>query len=202
MASGGRLRRLRRAELPVDTVKLARYLIGKVVVHDVAAGRLGGRIVETEGYPVGDSAGHAFRGKTPRNSSLFLKRGHAYVYFTYGSSFMLNVTSEIRGVGGGVLLRALEPLEGIALMQRSRATTRLIDLARGPGRLAEAMRIDLRQNGLDLCAAGPLWLATAARNTSTIGTSVRIGLTRNVDRRLRFYERCNPYVSGPKKLRE
>ena len=202
MASGGRLRRLRRAELPVDTVKLARYLIGKVVVHDVAAGRLSGRIVETEAYPVGDSAGHAFRGKTPRNSSLFLKRGHAYVYFTYGSSFMLNVTSEIRGVGGGVLLRALEPLEGIALMQRSRATTRLIDLARGPGRLAEAMRIDLRQNGLDLCAAGPLWLATAARNTGTIGESVRIGLTRNVDRRLRFYERCNPYVSGPKKLRE
>ena len=202
MASGGRLQRLRRAQLPVDTVKLARYLIGKVVVHDVAAGRLSGRIVETEGYPVGDSAGHAFRGKTPRNSSLFLKRGHAYVYFTYGSSFMLNVTSEIRGVGGGVLLRALEPLEGIALMQRSRATTRLIDLARGPGRLAEAMRIDLRQNGLDLCAAGPLWLATAARNTGTIGKSVRIGLTRNVDRRLRFYERCNPYVSGPKKLRE
>jgi len=202
MASGGRLRRLRRAELPVDTVKLARYLIGKVVVHDVAAGRLSGRIVETEAYPVGDSAGHAFRGKTPRNSSLFLKRGHAYVYFTYGSSFMLNVTSEIRGVGGGVLLRALEPLEGIALMQRSRATMRLIDLARGPGRLAEAMRIDPRQNGLDLCAAGPLWLATAARNTGTIGKSVRIGLTRNVDRRLRFYERCNPYVSGPKKLRE
>jgi DNA-3-methyladenine glycosylase len=202
MASGGWLRRLRRAELPVDTVKLARYLIGKVVVHDVAAGRLSGRIVETEAYPVGDSAGHAFRGKTPRNSSLFLKRGHAYVYFTYGSSFMLNVTSEIRGVGGGVLLRALEPLEGIVLMQRSRATRRLIDLARGPGRLAEAMRIDLRQNGLDLCAAGPLWLAAAARNTGTIGKSVRMGLTRNVDRRLRFYERGNPYVSGPKKLRE
>ena len=107
-------------------------------------------------------AGHAFRGKTPRNSSLFLGRGHAYVYFTYGSSFMLNVTSEVRGVGGGVLLRALEPLEGIDLMQRSRAATRLIDLARGPGRLTEAMRIDLRQDGLDLCAAGPLWLATAA----------------------------------------
>ena len=99
----------------MDTVKLARYLIGKVVVHDVAAGRLSGRIVETEAYPIGDPAGHAFRGKTPRNSSLFLGRGHAYVYFVYGSSFMLNVTSEVRGVGGGVLLRALEPLEGIEL---------------------------------------------------------------------------------------
>jgi DNA-3-methyladenine glycosylase len=186
----------------VDAVKLARYLIGKVVVHDVAAGRLSGRIVETEAYPIGDPAGHAFRGKTPRNSSLFLGRGYAYVYFVYGSSFMLNVTGEIRGVGGGALLRALEPLEGIDLMQRSRAATRLTDLARGPGRLTEAMGIDLRQDGLDLCAASPLWLAATARNTGAIGKSVRIGLTRNVDRRWRFYERANPYVSGPKRLRE
>jgi DNA-3-methyladenine glycosylase len=201
-ATGERLRRLRRAELPVDSVKLASYLTGKVVVHDVAEGRLSGRIVETEAYPIGDPAGHAFGGKTPRNSSLFLGRGHAYVYFVYGSSFMLNVTSEIRGVGGGALIRALEPLEGIRLMQRSRGTTRLTDLARGPGRLAEAMQIDLTQDGLDLCAAGPLWLAETAQNTGAIGNSVRIGLTRNVDRRWRFYERGNPYVSGPKSLRQ
>ena len=186
----------------MDTVKLACYLIGKVVVHDVAAGRLSGRIVETEAYPIGDQAGHAFRGMTPRNSSLFLGRGHAYVYFVYGSSFMLNVTSEVRGVGGGVLLRALEPLAGIDLMQRSRGATRLIDLARGPGRLTEAMRIDLTQDGLDLCATGPLWLAATPQNASAIGKSVRIGLTRNVDRPWRFYERGNPYVSGPKTLRE
>src|SRR5580704_1351217 len=200
--SGGRLRHLRRVELPVDTVKLARYLIGKVVVHDAAAGRLSGRIVETEAYGIGDPAGHAYRGKTPRNSSLFLVRGHAYVYLAYGSSFMLNVASEVRGVGGGALLRALQPLEGIDLMQRSRAATRLIDLARGPGRLTEAMRIDLRQDGLDLCAAGPLWLAATAQDTGAIGKSVGIGLTRNVERRWRFYERGNPYVSGPKRLRE
>lgn len=198
----GRLRRLRRAVLPVDSVKLACYLIGKVVVHDIAAGRLSGRIVETEAYPVGDPAGHAFRGKTLRNSSLFLGRGHAYVYFTYGSSFMLNVTGEVRGVGAGALIRALEPLEGIDLMQCARGTARLIDLARGPGRLTEAMSIDLRQDGVDLCAAGPLWLAATARNTGAIGESVRIGLTRNVDARRRFYERGNPYVSGPKRLRE
>jgi DNA-3-methyladenine glycosylase len=197
------LRRLRRAELPIDTLDLAGYLIGKVVVHDLAAGRISGRIVETEAYPIGDPAGHAFRGQTHRNSSLFLGRGHAYVYFTYGSSFMLNVTSEARGVSAGVLLRALEPIEGINLMQHSRSVTRLTDLARGPGRLTEAMRIDLRQDGLDLCARGPLWLAAAAHNVgSSIGKSVRIGLTRNVERRWRFYERGSPYVSGPKKLRE
>lgn len=195
-----RLRRLRRAELPVDTLELARYLVGKVVVHDTGDGRLSGRIVETEAYPVGDSASHAFRGETRRNASLFLGRGHAHVYFTYGSSFMLNVTSEAAGVGAGVLLRALEPLEGIDRMQRFRGGAGLLDLARGPGRLAQALQIDLRQNGLDLCAAGPLWLAAGPQSAGPIGKSVRIGLTRNVDRKLRFYERGSKYVSGPKML--
>ena len=198
----GRLRRLRRAELPADSVELARYLIGKVVVHDTDDGRLSGRIVETEAYPPGDFAGHAFRGETPRNRTLFLKRGYAYVYFTYGSSFMLNVTSETAGVGAGVLLRALEPVEGIDVMQRSRGGASLLDLARGPGRLAEAMQIDFKQNGVDLCAAGPLWLAMSRLQTGAIGKSVRIGITRNVDSKLRFYERGSPYVSGPKRLLE
>jgi len=198
----GRLRRLRRAELPADTVELARYLVGKVAVRDTEDGRLSGRIVETEAYPTGDAAGHAFRGETRRNASLFLRRGHAYVYFAYGSSFLLNVTSEAAGVGAGVLLRALEPLEGIERMQRLRGGAELVDLARGPGRLTQAMQIDFRQDGLDLCAAGPLWLAASGRETGAIGKSVRIGLTRSVDRRLRFYERGSAYVSGPKRLRE
>jgi DNA-3-methyladenine glycosylase len=197
-----RLRRLRRRELPIDTVELARYLIGKVVVHETDDGRLSGRIVETEAHTVGDSAGHAFRGETRRNASLFLGPGRAYVYFTYGSSFMLNVTSEVVGIGAGVLLRAVEPLDGIDQMQRSRGGARLLDLARGPGRLTEAMQIDFRQDGLDLCSAGPLWLAASGLETGAIGKSVRVGLTRNVDRKLRFYERGNPYVSGPKSLRE
>src|SRR5579872_3384879 len=119
----GRLRRLRRAELPADTVEMARYLIGKVVVHDIDSGRLSGRIVETEAYPIGDAAGHAFRGKTRRNQTLFMKRGHAYIYLSYGTSFLLNVTSELPGVGAGVLLRAIEPLEGIKVMADSRGTT-------------------------------------------------------------------------------
>jgi DNA-3-methyladenine glycosylase len=182
-------------------VALARYLIGKIVVHDIDSGRLSGRIVETEAYPVGDAAGHAFRGMTRRNRTLFLKRGHAYVYFTYGSSFLLNVTSEVPGVGAGVLLRAIEPLEGIERMAGFSRKTRLADLGKGPGRLTKALQVDLRQDGLDLCAAGPLWLATTAQKTGTIRKSVRIGITRDVDRQLRFYERGNAHVSGPKKLR-
>jgi DNA-3-methyladenine glycosylase len=195
------LRRLLRADLPIKTVELARYLVGKVIVHDTANGRLSGRIVETEAYPVGDEAGHAFRGRTPRNRSLFLERGHAYVYLVYGVSFLLNVTSERAGVGAGVLLRALEPLDGIKLMDSTRRGKQWADIGRGPGRLTKAMKVDLRNDGLDLCSpSSSLWLAVTTRKTGPIGKSVRIGLTRGTGRLLRFYERGNEYISGPKRL--
>ena len=144
-----RVRRLKRNELPADTVELARYLIGKTLVHDVLEGRMSGRIVETEAYVPGDSACHAFRGPTPRNRALFLERGYSYVYFIYGSSFMLNVSSEVEGVGAGVLLRALEPLEGIDVMRFRRDGVRVQDLTRGPGRLAAAMWIEKELNAVE-----------------------------------------------------
>ena len=197
----GRIRRMRRLELPDDTVALARFLIGKVLVRDHRRGRTSGRIVETEAYPVGDAAGHAFIGMTSANQSLFLEKGHAYVYFIYGSSYMCNVAAERRGVGAGVLLRALEPLEGISLMQHRRGTARLTELAKGPGRLATAMAIDRHCDGIDLCAAGPLWLGQDERPGARPSRSVRIGLTKEVDRLLRFYERGSTYVSGPRRLR-
>ena len=194
------VRRLSRASLPVDTAELARYLIGKTIVRKVGRSRISGRIVETEAYPPGDSSGHAYRGQTASNRSLFLGAGFAYVYFIYGTSYMLNVTAEEPGVGSGVLLRALEPLEGINQMERRRNTDKLMDLARGPGRLAAALQIDRRLDGVDLCADGPLWLGTAVWKTAHIGTSVRIGITREVGRSLRFFEVGNPFVSGPKAL--
>ena len=159
-----RLRRLRRSELPADTVRLARYLIGKTLVHSTRGGVVvSGRIVETEAYPPGDPSGHAFRGKTASNGSLFLERGFAYVYFCYGSSFMMNVSSERPGIGAGVLIRALEPLDGIGLMRRRRGSSLLRDLTRGPGRTAVAMAIDRGCDGLDLCGRQSLWLAAATR---------------------------------------
>lgn len=202
------IRRLRRTELPADTVALARFLIGKIVVRELAGVRLSGRIVETEAYPQRDPAAHHFRGRTPRNRSMFLRRGHAYVYFSYGNHFMLNVSAEIAGIGGGVLIRALEPLEGISQMQQHRKTVRLLDLARGPGRLASALRIDRSLDGTDLCAPGPLWLGapTGSRNSLerdpalVLGTSPRIGITRAARRLLRFYARGSPFVSGPRHL--
>jgi DNA-3-methyladenine glycosylase len=197
-----RIRRLRRTELPIDTIALAKYLIGKVLVHDSRRVRLAGRIVETEAYPIGDAAAHAFGGLTPSRRSLFLPHGYAYVYFTYGSCFMMNVSSEKAGTGAGVLLRAVEPLEGIRFMQRRRGTTRLLDLARGPGRLAQAMDINKRYDGVNLCAPGKLWLGAEVRPTGPIGATIRIGITRDVHRLCRFYERGSPFVSGPKRLRE
>ncbi len=194
------IRRLRRSELPPDTVRLARFLIGRVVVHDLPAGRLSGRIVETEAYPPGDPAGHHFRGPTPRIRSMYLAPGHAYIFFNYGAHFMLNVVSEPAGIAAAILIRALEPLEGIELMQRHRKTTRLLDLTCGPGRLAAAFQIDRLHDGVDLCAPGALWLGETSHPIGPIGKTVRIGITRAADQHLRFYERGNPFVSGPKRL--
>lgn len=194
------IRRLRRAELPVGTIKLARFLIGKVVVHELPAGRLSGRIVEAEAYPPGDPAGHHFRGPTPRIRSMYLARGHAYIFFNYGAHFMLNVVSEPQGTAAAILIRALEPLDGIALMQRHRQTDRLVDLTRGPGRLAAAFQIDRGHDGVDLCTDKTLWLGVSNLPAGPIGKSVRIGISRAADRPLRFYERGNPFVSGPKRL--
>jgi DNA-3-methyladenine glycosylase len=191
---------LDRAELPIDTAQLARFLIGKMLVRMLAEGVAGGRIVETEAYGIGDPAGHAYRGMTPRTRTLFLEPGHAYVYLAYGSSFMLNVSSETSGVGAGVLIGAIEPTDGIRIMERNRGTERLRDLARGPGRLSAALGIDLRLDGIDLCRIGPLWLGSDGQASDEIGQSKRIGITRAADSPLRFYVRGNGFVSGPRAL--
>lgn len=171
-------------------------------MRELPEGAASGRIVETEAYVVGDAAGHAYRGMTARNRSLFLERGHAYVYVAYGSSYMLNVSSEIVGIGAGVLIRALEPLEGIPIMRLNRGIERLRDLARGPGRLTAALRIDRSLDGLDLCREGPLWLGRGDHDPGEMGQSIRIGISRGADRLLRFYLRDNPFVSGPRSLNE
>jgi DNA-3-methyladenine glycosylase len=195
-----RPRVLDRAEMPVDTAELARFLIGKMLVRMLDDGVAGGRIVETEAYVIGDPAGHAYVGMTARNRTLFLERGHAYVYLAYGVSFMLNVSSEAPGVGAGVLIRAIEPTGGIAIMKRNRGVERVRDLARGPGRLTAALAIDRRLDGVDLCQAGPLWLGSDGQGPGEIGGSKRIGITRAADSLLRFYLRGNLFVSGPRAL--
>jgi len=195
------LRRLTRGQLPQDTVALARFLIGKVVVRSLPESTLAGRIVETEAYIQGDAACHAFNGMTPRNRSLFLKHGHAYVYLAYGTSWMLNVASEAEGVGSGVLIRALEPMTGLDAMGRNRGTEKPRDLLRGPGRAAQALAIDRALDGLDLTRDKRLWLgietATESISPAKIGASTRIGLTKDAHRPLRFLLKGSAYLSGP-----
>ena len=111
---------LHRNDLPIDTVDLARFLLGKYLVHDLDEGRAAGRIVETEAYPIGDSTNHAYPGRRAYNGSMFLEHGHAYVRLTYGIYNVINVVSEREGTGAAALIRALEPVEGIEQMQARR----------------------------------------------------------------------------------
>jgi DNA-3-methyladenine glycosylase len=199
------IRRLKRTELPETTVPLARFLIGKIVVRMLPEGMLAGRIVETEAYLQGDAACHAFNGMTPRNRSLYLERGHAYVYLAYGTSWMLNVASLKAGEGEGVLIRALEPIAGMDIMARHRRTEAPRDLARGPGRVAQALRIDRGLDGVDLTRNRELWLGAevvgeGAISAASIGTSTRIGLTKDAHRPLRFFSKGSRFVSGPGSL--
>jgi len=178
---------LERSQVPRDTVALARHLLGKVLVRRFGRRLVTGRIVETEAYLQGDPACHAFRGMTARNRSLFLDVGHAYVYLCYG-------TSE------GILLRALEPLSGIERMRRGRESVRIADIARGPGRLAAALGIDRRHDGIDLFRRGELWIGSDGTEAGPIGESVRIGLTKGADARLRYYLAGSDYLSGTRRL--
>nr|WP_233272806.1 DNA-3-methyladenine glycosylase [Paraburkholderia acidisoli] len=195
---------LTRDDLPFDTTELARFMVGKYLVRDFAEGRaqrrMAGRLVEVEAYPLGDSTSHAFIGRRAYNASMFLERGHAYVRLTYGSAWMLNMSSEALDVGAGVLFRALEPVDGIAAMEARRPGVPLRDLARGPGRLTQAYDIGPAFDGVDLCRGHGLWIGRVDEPQRPVGVTTRIGLSREMDRPLRFYELGSRFVSGPRKL--
>jgi len=162
------------------------------------------RIVETEAYlSSGDAASHSSRGMTARNRSMFFERGHAYVYFIYGSAYCLNVTSECAGIGEAVLLRAAEPLEGLELMRACRPKAKTdAALLRGPGNLAAAFALDRSLDGSDLCGrSSELYLARGTAAPTELVETVRIGITRDAALPLRFFERDSPFVSGTKRSR-
>jgi DNA-3-methyladenine glycosylase len=195
-SSPSRPKRIVRAMLPLDTIELSRFLIGKLIVSLLDGVRTVGRIVEVEAYLTGDEASHAFRGKTRRNAVMFGPRGYAYVYRIYGTSWCLNVTSQEPGIGEAALIRALEPVSGIPAMRRRRPGVADRDLMRGPGRLCAALGIDGSVDGMDLCAfRAPVRLFDDGANLP-IGTSTRIGLTRAADRTLRYYARGSRWLSG------
>jgi len=198
-----KIRPLERAFFDRDPRRVSRELLGKVLVCDRGRQRLTGRIVEVEAY-LGekDPAAHSAAGNTARTSVLFGPPGHAYVYFIYGNHYCLNVSCEPEGKAGGVLFRALEPLSGIEEMARARGieihgAKDLVRLTSGPGRLCEAFGITrARDNGCDLTSpASRLWIGADGYGARGIRTTPRIGITKAVDKPLRYILDGNPFVS-------
>ena len=189
---------IRRAFYARATSVVARDLLGKVLVRRTKGRILTGRIVETEAYTSDDPASHAFRGRTERNRALFGEVGHAYIYQTHGLSFCLNVVAKKGKPAGGVLIRALEPLEGIDLMRRFRKRSGPRRLASGPGNLTRAMRIDMRLYGTDLTKEGPLFIADDGAARPKVRRTVRIGVTAARDKRWRFVVEGSPFITRPR----
>jgi DNA-3-methyladenine glycosylase len=195
-------KRLLRADLPADTIVLARFLIGKLLVHRLDDGvTIAGRIVETEAYTPDDPASHAYRGKTKRNAAMFEAHAFVYVYLIYGTSYCLNISTEAVGTGAAVLIRAAEAVSGLERMRSLRGRAGLSDdeLARGPGNLCRAFGIGPALDGLDLDADDRLVIGDDGA-TPAIGTSVRIGLTKAAEREHRYYARGSRAVSGRRSL--
>jgi DNA-3-methyladenine glycosylase len=181
---------------------VARALLGRVLAHDGPGGRVSGRIVEVEAYRAADDpASHAFRGETARNRVMFGPPGHAYVYFTYGMHYCVNLVTGPAGSASAVLIRALEPLEGIGLMRRRRGVAELERLARGPGCVTRALGLDRRHDGLDL-TRGPLVVesGTPERGGHPVARGPRIGIRVAVERPWRFWLAGHPCVSGPRSV--
>lgn len=201
--------RLSRRFYQREPITLAKALLGQVLVRRLEDGtRLAGRIVEVEAYlGVPDRAAHTFGGRrTKRNASMWKEGGHAYVYFTYGMHWCMNVVAEREGVPTACLLRALEPHDGIEVMRRLRAgkiaaeRLRERDLCSGPAKLAQAMAIDRSLDGADLVISESLWIERgAAVSKRNIDAGPRIGVSYAQEwaqEPLRFYERGNIHVSA------
>jgi DNA-3-methyladenine glycosylase len=190
-----------------DPAIVGRELLGKLLIRREGRKLLAGRIVEDEAYlGAEDPAAHAYAGLTPRNAVLFGPPGHAYVYFIYGNHYCLNVSCMPEGLGEGVLLRAMEPVFGLAAMARARGlelpalprATQLRLLSSGPGRMSEALSVTrARDNGKDLTSRrSDLWFADDGYRPARIAATPRIGIRKAVERPLRFVIAGSPFVSG------
>lgn len=192
-----RVEKLSREFYTQDTIEAAKALLGKVLIHKTDAGTLSGRIVETEAYLHDDPACHASRGMTKRNKVMFGEPGHAYVYFTYGFHYCLNFVTQSKGIPEAVLIRALEPLEGIDTMMKNRNKTREKDLCSGPGKLTQALGIDLALNGEDLLS-DHIYVVDDEVDPGEIISTTRIGIKLAADELWRFYPaEYKEWVSKP-----
>jgi len=180
------------------TPSVARALLGTVLVRVVDGERLSGTIVETEAYRgARDPASHAYSGRTKRNAVMFGEGGHAYVYFSYGFHWCLNLTTEPAGRAGAVLVRAIEPIEGLERMLRNRGLDSDEHVSDGPGKLTQALRIDSGLNGEDLITSDRLFVEEGGK-VEGIESSSRVGIKRGVEFKWRLFVKGNRFVSKAK----
>ncbi len=174
-----------------DTLLVAQELLGKILVREIDGQILSGIITETEAYTSNDPACHAFNGKTERTKAMFGPVGHCYIYFIYGNHFCMNVVSRKENdICGGVLIRAIKPLKGIEIMQKNRKTKDIKKISDGPGKLTQALKISKELYGIDLTKKGPLYLINNPElKAFKIEKSVRIGISKAVEKEWRFYIR-------------
>ena len=180
-----------------ETLTVAEKLLGRQLVRHTNNSQLVGKIVEVEAYRGSDDPGsHACRGMTPRNRLMFRKGGFAYVYFTYGMHYCFNVVTERENVPGAVLIRALEPVSGIEIMQKNRETENVLNLTNGPAKLTKAMNITNKENGLDLTRSKELFICELeVKEKFEVVSTKRIGIKVGVDKPWRFYIKDNCFVS-------
>ncbi len=181
-----------------DTIAVAKALLGKLLIRETPSGLIVARIVETEAYLLDDPASHSFNGRTPRNAPMFGVSGKSYVYFTYGMYNCLNVTTNKKGVGEAVLIRALEPVEGIEIIKRNRGNVEEKNLCNGPGKLTIAFGITKEENDIDLLDEGSelRLMATGKARDFEIVETTRVGISKATEIQQRFYIKRNKWVSS------
>lgn len=188
-------RKLKREFYDRPTLRVAKDLLGKYLVVQNGSKILSGKIVETEAY-IGsdDPACHASKGMTVRNKVMFGPPGHAYIYFTYGMYHCLNLVTEKDGHPAAVLIRAIEPDQGMELMMRRRGTKNVKNLTSGPGKLCQALGLDRSLNGTDLCS-GKIWVEQRKEKKLKIKSTSRVGINQGRNKKWRFYICSNDFVS-------
>jgi DNA-3-methyladenine glycosylase len=180
--------------LDVPTENAARRLLGCELLRDIDGQEVRVRIVETEAYDQTDEASHTFKGRTKRNDAMFKAAGHMYVYFTYGMHYCCNIVCGKDGYGSGVLIRAVEPLSGLDVIERRRGMTG-VNVTNGPGKICQALGIDLTLSGHDLSQPPMRLIKKPALSDDEVTIGARIGISKAVHELRRFYVTSSPFVS-------
>ena len=193
------MKKLPRSFYSRKTITVAKELLGKIIVRRIGKTLLSGIIVETEAYLFDDPASHSFRGMTERNNVMFGEPGHLYVYFTYGMHYCANVVTNEEGIGEAVLIRAVEPVDGIRKMTALRSTKRPVpteQLTNGPAKFAQAFGLSKEHSGMDLTSGDIVIAEGEPIPRAGIVTTTRIGISSAKEELRRFYRKGNPWVSS------